>query len=384
MGGGPAPSMPGECASSEAAFPARSQLGTPPLAPSRSGGYQPAPAAVRGAAAAAVSPEPSLAAEALPHHGLSRHGNGHAVGASPSAASLPPLSRPPLSRPSASSTAPPSPPRRRVIDAEVESTWEALLTSVVAEEAPPLVRASVRALVSQLAPARRPGGSSGGGGVYGEVFSAVLTDVLSTEAKSVVGEAIEAVADDYVQRRGAERVVEILVEEVLRDELPPLAAEARVAVIAERLLDDAMAPVAREIAVATLYEARGAAARKREAEERAQVATRAAEGLFERLCLQRLLQHVATNGEVLLLQREAAQLLDKLVAEGLARRALAIGQGHSDLQASAVMRAAHERLAYGALVDEMLAQLRALAASGLEAGVPRMAEETDTDGDDAP
>ena len=75
--------------------------------------------------------------------------------------------------------------------------------------------------------------------------------------------------------------------------------------------------------------------------------------------------------------RQAAQLLDEMVAEGLARRALSVGQEHAQLANSAVFGTAHERIAYAALVDEMLAQLRALAASGLEAGVPPPAEETE-------
>ena len=50
-----------------------------------------------------------------------------------------------------------------------------------------------------------------------------------------------------------------------------------------------------------------------------------------------------------------------------------------DLSGSAVFGEVHERIAYSALVDEMLAQLRMLSASGLEAGVPRLPSETDTD-----
>ena len=68
----------------------------------------------------------------------------------------------------------------------------------------------------------------------------------------------------------------------------------------------------------------------------------------------------------------------QLVGEGLARRALSVGQEHVQLQSSAVLGAAHQRIAYAALVDEFLAQLRVLSASGLEAGVPPQAEETDT------
>ena len=69
------------------------------------------------------------------------------------------------------------------------------------------------------------------------------------------------------------------------------------------------------------------------------------------------------------------------MGEGLARRALSVGQEHRQLASSAVLGAAHSRLAYQALVDEFLAQLRVLSSSGLEAGVPPPAEETDTGSD---
>ncbi len=177
-----------------------------------------------------------------------------------------------------------------------------------------------------------------------------------------------------------------MIEEILTDELRLLAAGARVEVVYDRMLHAAMEPIVREVAVSCMHEARGAAARRREADERAQVATRAAEGLFERLCLQRFLQHIATSGEVLLLQRQAAQLLDELVGDGLARRALGVGQEHEQLRNSAVLGAAHQRIAFTAMVDEFLAQLRVLSSSGLEAGVPPPALETDTgsdSGDDA-
>ena len=58
--------------------------------------------------------------------------------------------------------------------------------------------------------------------------------------------------------------------------------------------------------------------------------------------------------------------------------------GHAraaQLQSSAVLGAAHQHIAYSALVDEFLAQLRVLSSSGLEAGVPPQALETDTGSD---
>ena len=167
-----------------------------------------------------------------------------------------------------------------------------------------------------------------------------------TEAAAVVGEAVQLVAAEYVLKRGADRVFNALVEEILVDELRPLAADAQLVVVYENLLSEAMGPLVREVSVGAAQEARGAAARRREADERALVAQRAAEGLFERLCLQRFLQHIATSGEVLLLQCEAAHMLDELLGEGLARRALMVGQEHATLQGSAVLGYAHEQIAY--------------------------------------
>jgi hypothetical protein len=65
----------------------------------------------------------------------------------------------------------------------------------------------------------------------------------------------------------------------------------------------------------------------------------------------------------------------------LARKALSVGEEHAQLQGSAVLGAAHTRIAYTALVDEFLAQLRVLSSSGLEAGIPPPALETDTGSD---
>jgi hypothetical protein len=305
----------------------------------------------------------------------------------------PPQQQPPPSPPpsAGSSTVPPSEVegearkyRVSFADRDLELTAEAMLEELIASEIKVVVRQCVREMVAPMLPSSSKRGAEAAqdGGVYGQIFSTVLTGVVTTETADVVGEVVRQLAEDLVVRRGAERVFEAMVENILADELMPVASEARIAVVADGLLQDAMAPIAREVAVAALFEARGASARVREAEERQQVAERAASGLFERLCLQRLLQHVATNGEVLLLQRQAAELLDELVGEWLARRALAVGREHQQLQSSAVFSAAHTRIAYGALVDEMLAQLRMLAASGLEAGVPPVALETDTEGED--
>ena len=275
----------------------------------------------------------------------------------------------------------------RYTPADAETTLDAIVAAVVGEEVPALVKQSVREAIAPMlgSTKRRQNDATGSaldGGVYGQIVQVLMTSVVSSEAEIVVGEAIRGVAEGFVQRRGAERVFESMVEEILTDELTPIAAAARVEVVSDELLGAAMEPICREVAVSVLHEARGAAARSREAVERRMVAEVASEGLFERLCLQRLLQHVATSGEVLLLQRQAAQMLDELVAEGLARRALSVGQEHSQLHSSAVFSAAHQRIAYSALVDEMLAQLRVLAASGLEAGVPPVAPETDTDGEE--
>ena len=306
--------------------------------------------------------------------------NGHPL---PPAASASCLHSAAQAAPPAPLAPPPPPPPRPVgpvSDADVAATADALIELMVAEEARSVVKLSVRSAVQALLPAKKSKNKIDTG-PYGLLYSALLTDVLLSEASGVVGEAIEIVAADYVLVRGADRVFQSLVEDILRDELTPLAADARVEVVFESMLNDAMGPIVREVSVAALSEARGAAARRREAEERALVAQVAANGLFERLCLQRFLQHIATSGEVLLLQVQAAEFLDLLIGEGLARRALSVGQEHAQLQASAVLGVAHERLAYKALVDEFLAQLRVLSSSGLEAGIPPPALETDTGSD---
>ena len=300
--------------------------------------------------------------------------------------STPQASTPTSVAPPAAPFAPPAAPlyaasHAMVADTDVQRATDAMIDDVVGEELKALVKVSVRSLVASLLPNSKKSAKQAveTGGVYGHIYNAVLADVLNSEAASIVGDAVEAVASDYVLRRGAERIFQALVEEIMQDELGTLAADARVEVVADKLISAAMEPLIREVCVATLQEARGAAARNREQIERKQVANRAVEGLFERLCLQRFLQHIATSGEVLLLQVEAAQLLDKLIGDGLARHAFKVGETYAELQGSAVLHAAHQRIAYTALVDEFLAQLRVLSSSGLEAGVPDPPLETDTE-----
>ena len=99
-------------------------------------------------------------------------------------------------------------------------------------------------------------------------FAKGCADALPGALKNLLDKIpIEAVAADYVVRRGAERTFQAMVEEILRDELSLLAADARVEVVYDRMLDAAMEPIVREVVVAAMHEARGAAARRREAEE---------------------------------------------------------------------------------------------------------------------
>ena len=262
---------------------------------------------------------------------------------------------------------------------EVDKVFASLLADLVGGEARTLVKLCVRQAVQQLVPTKT---NAVDGGVYSQLFAVLLLEAVAAEARIVVGEAVQEVANDYVARRGAERVVESMLEELMTDECGPIAEGARIEVVADSLLDDAMEPIVSEVAVAALHEARGVAARRREAEDRRLVTKIAADCLLDRLCMQRLLQHLSTQAEVLLLQRVQAQLLDELIAEGLGRRALSVHHRALDLYESAVFSEVHQRIAYGALMDEMLAQLRVLSASGLEAGVPRLPSETDTDDDD--
>ena len=217
---------------------------------------------------------------------------------------------------------------------------------------------------------------------YASIFAQLVSDVMGEEGRAVVGEAVQAVASEYVSRRGAERALDAIIDSGVRDVTRPRARPARVEVIYEALLLDTMVPLAREVCVTALSEARGAAARRRTAQMRSEVAAVASQGLLEQLLLQRLLQHIATGGEALLLQRQAARLLDQMVAEGLARRSLATGQAEDALSSSYVMGRAHEVIVYSAMVDEMLAQLVALGASGLEQGVPDTPSESDESDDE--
>ena len=272
---------------------------------------------------------------------------------------------------------PPQPPPIEL--AALDAIFASLLDSVLSSEAPRLVKRCVRQAVQDIIPTRT---ASVDGGIYGQLYALMLFDVIAGEAAAVVGEAVASVADDYLACRSAERVLEGLIGDLMHDELKPIVEQARIAVVMERLLDDAMAAIARDVSVVCLHEARGSAARVRTVSERALVTEVAQEGLFERLCLQRLLQHIANDCELLLLQSQAARLLDELIAEGLGRRALAVGQDVHELHNSAVLSEAHHRIAYAAIVDEFLAQLRSLSASGLEAGIPVLPSETDTDEED--
>ena len=78
-----------------------------------------------------------------------------------------------------------------------------------------------------------------------------------------------------------------------------------------------------------------------------------------------------------MLQRHAAHWLDEIIAEGLCRHAIERVERRGDSQ---VLTEAHTQLAYGAMLDEMLAQLLTVSATGREVGVPTdFPSETDSD-----
>ena len=292
------------------------------------------------------------------------------------------------------STAPlPPPPARsgagepfvRPFAAEVEAAASALLEAVLAAETTGVVRGAIRDVVSARVPLR----AQRRGERYEWVWSSLLTDLVADEAPAVVGEALRALASEHVARRGAERTCERLVAELVEEEALAVAAEARAAVAVASVVDDAIEPMLREVAVWAMHEARGAAAKGREREEREAVGACAAECVVEHLLLERLLQHVQTNGEALLMQREAARLLDELLADGLARHALRLSQRRDEVMTSAVLRGVHSQLAYSAVADEMIAQLVRVCASGYDAPkraafeLPSESEESGDENDEA-
>eukprot|EP00966_Prymnesium_polylepis_P202052 4680913-Prymnesium_polylepis.1 len=81
--------------------------------------------------------------------------------------------------------------------------------------------------------------------------------------------------------------------------------------------------------------------------------------------------HIATGGEAAMLHAELSRLLDEVLAEGLARQALRQHARRADVRSgSAVLGGAHSQLAYGAIFDELLAQLLRLSPSGYDAPRP--------------
>ena len=148
--------------------------------------------------------------------------------------------------------------------------------------------------------------------------------------------------------------------------LGDVAFEARVEVATQQLIDEVVGDYAASSAAAALREARGGAARARETEERALVAEVASQAMLEEMMLERLLQQLASRGEGALLQRASGMLLDEMLANGLCRHALRLARRQSSVRDSLILGSAHRQLANRAMLEEMLAQLQGLSASGLE------------------
>lgn len=252
------------------------------------------------------------------------------------------------------------------MDAAIEQLAAAAVAEVVAWELPAVVKEAIKGVIRARIPLRG-GREPSYRRLEVGLWATMLTDVVGVEAGAVVREAVGELASSYVQRRAAERVLEAAMSEVVREEVAAIAQESRLEGAVSALLDEAMAPLVRETAVWAHHEARGNAARRREAAEREAVAEVAAESVVERLLLQRLLQHVASGGEGAMLRAEAERLLDEVLAEELLRHALATWQCRREAEASAVLGAVHRRLAHGTILEELVRQLAHLSPSGFDA-----------------
>ena len=95
--------------------------------------------------------------------------------------------------------------------AVVDALGASLIEEVLRTDVPLIVKGCVRSLVAALMPTKT---RAHDGGVYAQLYTTLLVDVVAPEARAVVAESVQAVAEDYVQRRGAERVLEAMVDEV--------------------------------------------------------------------------------------------------------------------------------------------------------------------------
>jgi len=106
---------------------------------------------------------------------------------------------------------PPAAPMPSLADAIVDALGASLIEEVLRSDVPLIVKGCVRSLVATLMPTKT---RAHDGGVYTQLYTTLLVDVIAPEARAVVAESVQAVAEDYVQRRGAERVLEAMVDEV--------------------------------------------------------------------------------------------------------------------------------------------------------------------------
>jgi len=207
--------------------------------------------------------------------------------------------------------------------------------------------------------------------------------VVAEEGAAVVSEALGTLARDYVGRRGAEREYELMLDEVLHGVGASVASEARAEAALDTLLGEAVGDLAHGCAQAVVREARGAASKHREAAERKLVAEVAAGAMLEQLLCERLLQQLASRGEGALLQRASGQMLDDMLADGLCRHAMRTARRQAKVRDSPVLASIHRQLANRAMLEELLAQLQLLSASGLEAAdAGRPPDETDSEEDE--
>lgn len=106
---------------------------------------------------------------------------------------------------------------------------------------------------------------------------------------------------------------------------------------------------------------------------------------LRQLLCERLMQQLASRGEGALLQRASGQMLDEMLADGLCRHAMRLARRQQRVQGSRVLGSVHRQLANRAMLEELLAQLQLLSASGLEGVGAGEAppDETDSEEEDA-
>ena len=210
-----------------------------------------------------------------------------------------------------------------------------------------------------------------------ELWKTILTDLLLDEGTAAVRDALRDVARALTSQRRCERVYDALFADVFTSLMPPLVQEARVEAVAAEILEDLVGTRVEEAAATALREARGKTARARDGAEREAVAACASQLVVDEMLLERLMAHLSTRGDALLVHRHAKQWLDEMLAEGLCRYALNLTSRKEQVRESAVLGTVHAQLAYGAMLDELIGQFVDISATGREAGLEELPDETD-------